>query len=153
MTSYAREHRDSIAVLLSRVQRGVQSELEGELLRTHIEHLLVQIDTTEAALTALHQGEEPHLDEYTEPTPAQWIWHWNRATPEQRLDAAARALAAFTAESACFLGNHKAEAEYRQAAQATLARVRKLASDWAVLRTHGGAAYELLAALNQQKEN
>ena len=32
--------------------------------------------------------------------------------------------------------------------RARLARVRKLSEDWAVLRTHGGAAYELRAVLD-----
>ncbi|MFJ8163838.1 hypothetical protein ACIRBY_23325 [Streptomyces sp. NPDC096136] len=35
-------------------------------------------------------------------------------------------------------------------AEAALARVRQLASNWIVLRTHGGAAYELRAALDPQ---
>ncbi|MFD4738696.1 hypothetical protein ACFWNQ_15185 [Streptomyces virginiae] len=37
-------------------------------------------------------------------------------------------------------------------AEAALARVRKLADDWAVLRTHGSAAYELRATLDEPKE-
>jgi hypothetical protein len=36
-------------------------------------------------------------------------------------------------------------------AEDTIARARRLASDWAVLRTHGGAAYELRAALEPQE--
>lgn len=42
-------------------------------------------DELEAELAALHQGEEPYDDESMVPTPAQWIWRWNRATPEERL--------------------------------------------------------------------
>jgi hypothetical protein len=33
-------------------------------------------------------------------------------------------------------------------AAVALARARRLANDWAMLRTHGGAAYELRAALD-----
>lgn len=44
-------------------------------------------------LAALHQGEEPYTDDRVVPTPAQWIWRWNRATPTERLEYAARALA------------------------------------------------------------
>ncbi|MFG2617778.1 hypothetical protein ACGFXC_09115 [Streptomyces sp. NPDC048507] len=36
-------------------------------------------------------------------------------------------------------------------AEAALSRVRRLATDWAVLRTHGGAVYELRAALEPQE--
>lgn len=50
-------------------------------------------DTTptdaEAALALLHEGEEPYDDERLVPTPAQWIWQWNRATPDERLSMAA----------------------------------------------------------------
>lgn len=37
-------------------------------------------------------------------------------------------------------------------AEAANTRVRKLANDWAILRTHGSAAYELRAALDEPKE-
>lgn len=43
---------------------------------------------TKAALVLLHEGEEPYDDERIVPTPAQWIWQWNRATPEERLSMA-----------------------------------------------------------------
>jgi hypothetical protein len=36
-------------------------------------------------------------------------------------------------------------------AEDTIARVRRLASGWALLRTHGAAAYELRAALEPQE--
>jgi DNA-binding transcriptional LysR family regulator len=36
-------------------------------------------------------------------------------------------------------------------AEAALARTRQLASNWAVLRTHGSAAYELRAALDTKE--
>jgi hypothetical protein len=40
------------------------------------------------ALELLYEGEEPYADEALVPTPAQWIWLWNHATPAQRLDTA-----------------------------------------------------------------
>ncbi|WP_046505939.1 hypothetical protein [Streptomyces odonnellii] len=45
----------------------------------------------------------------------------------------------------------KAEAELERA-EAAIARARKLATQWAVLRTHGGAAYELRKVLDQEAE-
>ncbi|MFE9844722.1 hypothetical protein [Streptomyces goshikiensis] len=52
-------------------------------------------------------------------------------------------------DTACRAFNAKALA--LDDALAAIARVRQLATDWAVLRTHGGAAYELRAALNPQE--
>lgn len=39
-----------------------------------------------AELAALYEGEEPYDDDRLIPTPGQWIWRWNRATPAERLD-------------------------------------------------------------------
>ncbi len=39
-----------------------------------------------AALSALQEGEGPYDDERLIPTPGQWIWLWNRATPAERLE-------------------------------------------------------------------
>jgi hypothetical protein len=47
---------------------------------------------SQAELTTLHEGEEPYEDERLVPTPGQWIWLWNRATPEQRLAKAQQVL-------------------------------------------------------------
>lgn len=48
-----------------------------------------------AELAALHEGEEPYDDDRVVPTPAQWIWQWNRSRPEDRL-AVARSIGAFS---------------------------------------------------------
>ncbi|MGW2582964.1 hypothetical protein ACWCYZ_16785 [Streptomyces virginiae] len=53
-------------------------------------------------------------------------------------------------DKACLAFNAKVIAFEK--AEAALARVRKLADDWAVLRTHGSAAYELRATLDEPKE-
>ncbi|GAA5033049.1 hypothetical protein [Streptomyces siamensis] len=42
--------------------------------------------------------------------------------------------------------------ERAEAAEAALGRAEQLATRWAVLRTHGGAATELRAALAEPKE-
>lgn len=51
-------------------------------------HLRNQIEAAETEIAALHEGEEPYGDESLVPTPAQWIWQWNRAKPEDRLAVA-----------------------------------------------------------------
>ncbi|MFD8577182.1 hypothetical protein ACFV1H_17855 [Streptomyces virginiae] len=53
-------------------------------------------------------------------------------------------------DKACLAFNAKVIA--LEKAEATITRIRKLADDWAVLRTHGGAVYELRAALDGQQE-
>lgn len=50
-----------------------------------IARLREDLDSTRTELAALHEGEVPYLDEAIVPTPAQWIWNWNRATPANRL--------------------------------------------------------------------
>ncbi|MCX5209747.1 hypothetical protein OG689_10675 [Kitasatospora sp. NBC_00240] len=61
--------------------------------RTRAARATGTLDGVQANLALLHQGEEPHPDQHTVPTPGQWIWHWNRATPSKRLEVAAKALA------------------------------------------------------------
>lgn len=46
----------------------------------------------EAALALLHEGEEPYPDPTAIPTPAQWIWAWNRLAPAERLRRARQAI-------------------------------------------------------------
>jgi hypothetical protein len=45
------------------------------------------------------------------PTPAQWIRMWNEATPEQRLQMAARVIADAQQAERCFLANHEWQIE------------------------------------------
>ncbi|MCX5587579.1 hypothetical protein [Streptomyces erythrochromogenes] len=65
-------------------------------------------DAALAALAALHEGEEPDSDPLAEPTPAQWLWRWNRATPEQRLEAAATFMANVAQAKRCRFMHHEA---------------------------------------------
>lgn len=72
-----------------------------------VPELAAERDQAQAALAALHEGEEPHGGEYTVPTPAQWIWHWNRATPAKRLEVAADLMSASERAHRCLMGNHE----------------------------------------------
>lgn len=69
-----------------------------------------------ADLKRLQAGEEPVTDPVLIPTPGQWIWHWNRATPEERLDRAAQIMNAFDRSNGCFMGDHDKRIEYAEAA-------------------------------------
>lgn len=117
-------------------------------------------DQAEATLAALRHGEEQPADEYLHPTPAQWLWRWNRATPEQRLDTVGRILSAFETSSRCFIEAHASRAEDGRTAMAAVGRVRALADELDATEAHGGladgyweAARRIRAALEAPKEN
>jgi hypothetical protein len=65
-------------------------------------------------LARFHEGEEPHEDPLLVATPAQWIWLWNRATPEERLHVAASAGRNAAAEKECRFGHQIELHELRQ---------------------------------------
>lgn len=65
-------------------------------------------DALAAEVERLRAGEEPVTDERIAPNPGQWIWKWNRATPEKRLNMAAQILSGMTRASDCFTQNHEA---------------------------------------------
>lgn len=76
---------DALPVLLDRACRGVATPAEAEQLRAAVAQLQRQV-------AAFHDGEEPYEDERIVPTPGQWIWFWNRATPQRRQAIAALVL-------------------------------------------------------------
>jgi DNA repair exonuclease SbcCD ATPase subunit len=87
------------------------------------EVLRLQTEPTREQLLA---GEEPYTDEHTAATPAQWIWLWNRATPERRLEVAKEVQAASARAHRCFLSNHeKCLDQHHQEERAELEQARK----------------------------
>ncbi|MEV0477514.1 hypothetical protein [Streptomyces prunicolor] len=78
----------------------------------------------EAELAELHEGEEPVADPAVVPTPGQLLYQWLRATPQQRLDWAARSLSHAERASRCFEANHEG-----QVAELRMARERNAAVD------------------------
>ena len=72
-----------------------------------IRHLQAGLAHDRAELEQLHAGEEPHPDMTTVATPAQWIWHWNRATPERRLEVAAAVQDACNRADRCVVTDHE----------------------------------------------
>lgn len=75
------------------------------------EHLRQDHDAQAAEIERLRAGEEPVTDERIAPTPAQWIWHWNQATPEKRLSMAAQIQDGMARSNNCFMGDHEAQIE------------------------------------------
>lgn len=136
MTQPAADTRHTVDNLINRAERGLTGD-EAARLRQGIAELRTRAEKAEAALAAMNQGEEPHTDERTVPTPAQWIWHWNRATPARRLEVAAALIDASERADRCFIENHKnALPTLRQrtvAAEAALDAVRVITQrmeDW-----------------------
>lgn len=92
-----------------------------------------------AELALLHEGEEPYTEEAVIPTPAQWIWKWNRATPERRLQKAEAVLHAAEASTRCLLNDHQSAIEELHAAHQTFAALHRLAAELEDAESVGGA--------------
>jgi hypothetical protein len=65
-----------------------------------------ELEQLRAEVAAFRVGEEQPTDERLKSTPANWIWCWNRATPEERLAKAATAIQAVDQAERCFLNEH-----------------------------------------------
>ena len=111
-----------------------------------------RIEQLEKELADLCAGEEPYTDERVVPTPAQWIWLWNQATPEKRLEVAQRVIDNGERASTCFTLNHEGEVHRLRDAMAAIERVREAAA-W-LRRNYPGldAGQRVLAALEPPKE-
>jgi hypothetical protein len=89
--------RDDAVTRARRAEADVRAaEDELGVLRRRVAELVEQRDEARTALALLHQGEEPYEDECIVPTPGQWIWRWNRATAEERLQRAEQVIADYT---------------------------------------------------------
>jgi hypothetical protein len=91
------------------------------------------VDESGAGLAAevarLRAGEEPGDELADVATPGQWIWWWNRATAEQRLDVAASVLRDQRTASACFLEHHRWRIDQAQTLKGAMARVEAVVAD------------------------
>jgi hypothetical protein len=75
--------------------------------------LAEMLATAQAALAQLHEGEEPYpdidADAYTEASPTQWIWLWNRVTPAKRLEWAKALMEAGHLAARCSMADHEGQ--------------------------------------------
>jgi hypothetical protein len=104
------KHRDELADAL-----GMDRTRDWDDIRNAAAGLRKQRDSQAAELGRLRAGEEPITDERVAPNPGQWIWHWNRATPEKRLSMAAQIQDGMTRSNNCFMADHEAQIERLQA--------------------------------------
>ncbi|WP_411102479.1 hypothetical protein [Streptomyces sp. cmx-4-9] len=81
-------------------------------------------------LAALHEGEEepPAWRHPAASTPAQWLWHWNRATPAERLERAALIIDAGQRAGICFQMAHESTIQRLRAEVGGARRLRDLHS-------------------------
>ncbi|MFF0736893.1 hypothetical protein ACFYVK_35430 [Streptomyces chartreusis] len=93
------------------VRNEVTLKLDDQGVRGAITADMNKAREQAAELERLHTGEEPVTDERITPTPGQWIWKWNRVTPEKRLDMAAQILDNMPIARNCFMNDHEAQIE------------------------------------------
>ncbi|MER7813830.1 hypothetical protein [Streptomyces sp. NPDC096153] len=105
--------------------RPIAEALAGMPLICSDERHQTKVRALEADLAQLRAGEEPHADERTVATPAQWIWRWNRATPADRLAVAAQVQDACARADHCHLMNHEARLADTTAELAVLRQVAR----------------------------
>jgi len=91
---------------------------------------VAELERLRAEIARLREGEEPYTDEGVVPTPAQWIWRWNRATSKRRLERAAQIMEMGEQAFACSMADHQGALEELRNAAATLARVMEVVDVW-----------------------
>jgi hypothetical protein len=105
----------------------------------------------EAALARFHEGEEPVTDPAAKPTPGQWIWQWNRATPAERLEVAGRAIHQAGRASVCFEMAHEWRLAEEKKAWVALARVQDVIADMESITGARHWARILRTAINREQ--
>jgi len=103
----------------------------------------------EAALAAIHEGEEPYEDKRVVPTPGQWIWRWNRATPAERLSRAQRILADWAQVTHC-TWEHSDLLDRADRAEALAGIAESRADDWR--QAHRRQVSETLRATSRAEQ-
>ncbi|MFE2965535.1 hypothetical protein ACFXKC_18015 [Streptomyces sp. NPDC059340] len=125
--------------MTSQNRRAEPSPEARELLAHHdrldLAEMVVALHQLEEAarteLAAFHAGEEPVTNPAVMHTPAQWIWQWNRATPEKRLQVAEAAMRDGAAAHDCRINGHTERIHDGRHAEMALNEVRNVVADMA----------------------
>lgn len=84
------------------------SRASEQTLQQQIDDQAREIDRLRDQLAALHEGEEePTSVRLPSPTPAEWLWLWNRVDPARRLEVAAQVIDAGVKAGTCFQADHE----------------------------------------------
>jgi hypothetical protein len=117
-------------VTCSRLDCPNPSAADELLHGTHeVAILTARVLVAETELERLGAGEEPGWDPLIVPTPGQWIWKWNRATAEERHDAAKRILDNEDRAGRCFEQAHEGRVHDGRHAEMALIEVQNVVAD------------------------
>jgi hypothetical protein len=108
-----------------------------------------QLDQMYDELDQLRAGEEDGWDERVVPTPGQWIWKWNRATPETRLQVIAAFMRQAGIAERCELEDHAGAVEENRHAWQIIGRIRALRDDWLLMTLEPGQVRRLLDGITR----
>lgn len=156
---------DRLLELATAAQARTLTTAEAVLLRTGISGLeearasaigqQEALTLARAEVEQLRAGEEDGYVEATVPTPGQWIWWWNRLTPEQRINNVGVIQHAEARSMACYMGDHASLGERLADARNSIGRAHGLASELEGECQWGSNAPEIAerirAALNGQE--
>jgi hypothetical protein len=98
-------------------------------LRRQLADAIRALGKAETELAALRAGEEPGGNPRADLTPEQWLWHFNRATPGQRLSAIRRLLDAAARSERCVLMAHEKRLDDDRKAWLIVARIQDVIAD------------------------
>jgi hypothetical protein len=123
--------------MTSQNRRAEPSPEARELLAHHdrldLAEMVVAVHQLEGAarteLARLHEGEEPVTNPAVMHTPAQWIWQWNRAPLEKRLQVVEAAMRDGAAAHDCRINGHKERIHDGRHAEMALNEVRHVVAD------------------------
>ncbi|WP_329215259.1 hypothetical protein OG352_06435 [Streptomyces sp. NBC_01485] len=87
---------------------GMDHTRDWDDIRNAAAGLRKKCDAQATEVAQLREGEEPVTDQRVAPNPGQWIWQWNRATPEKRLSMAAQIIDGMAIANNCFMADHEA---------------------------------------------
>lgn len=106
-------HADAVLAVRDRELEQLRTELAIE--KSINADLRVESRARGEKLARFHEGEEPVTDERIEATAAQWIWLWNRATPERRLEVVKEIRSSAALADRCVMAGHETRLEQLRA--------------------------------------
>jgi len=122
---------DALDALYERLEAAEETESQRQLAaaREALASATVRAAHAEAELARLRAGEEDGYVQFTEPTPGQWLWQFNQASAEHRLNAIGALLRDAAKGRDCFFLGHEGRVHDGRHAEMALAEVRQVVAD------------------------